>query len=199
MSDTQCNYALKSKKFEETSRVSEDNTDEACVKDKQLDGANNLNRNSDAGVLKEQNFFVDNSGVNTLSKLYSNRSSSNSTYICSKKEKPLAGVNDIRKVCDDIKNNSQNEENSIFPNVKINVKENNDINLKNISIKSNDSDLKEVNSNDINGASVGVHNQIGNMLESSESPEVIYYAVHIPVEFALPDVLGDRKGKILIN
>lgn len=187
MSDIQCNYATTNN--EKADRVSEDQTDDACLRDKQLDIVNNRSRSPDIGILKEQNFFVENNGLISLSKLYSNKNyAQNGGYISGKKEKHVKNLSDIRKVWDELTDTNQNEEKRGLGNVKLNIAETNNENNKNISVKENKP--KDVDSSELNKSSPK-DDTVGSGLPETND---VYYAVHIPSDFNLSDNTDIKKG-----
>ncbi|KAK6637365.1 hypothetical protein RUM44_007781 [Polyplax serrata] len=189
MSDIQCNYATTNN--EKADRVSEDQTDDACLRDKQLDIVNNRSRSPDIGILKEQNFFVENNGLISLSKLYSNKNyAQNGGYISGKKEKHVKNLSDIRKVWDELTDTNQNEEKRGLGNVKLNIAETNNENNKNISVKENKP--KDVDSSELNKSSPK-DDTVGSGLPETND---VYYAVHIPSDFNLSDNTDIKKENL---
>lgn len=187
MSKTLNNYVTKiEEKLESKIQIPEDKANEACVNDSLTGVVNANDRNINTGVLIKQKLFNDNGEV-SLKNNYSIRNYANNDYISSNIEKPLAGLNDIRNVCDELPNNIHNGECDLLTKVSLGIKENNDNTSKNIS------NLKLVKNKkgDLNSLKLKQHINKNKMTENNE---VIYYAVHIPSDSFL-DSLGEKKGK----
>ena len=179
------NYSLihnTKNKFEDVKEQNNE-TIESCVKDKLPEIVSKINKNNEIGILKEQNFLISNTGCYSLSKLYSNRNCTNRIYNSSYKEKPPLVMNNCKKNLSEGGNN--NEDKGIFTDVKSDSRKDNSERVFNIPISPN-----KVREKDTNGVS-SVEDYANTMTDSSE---VIYYAVHIPIEIPLPDALLDKKG-----